>query len=77
MKQLISLNGDGNTAYFVRGNDGDICIGFNCPSKDCYWECVRIGVGNSGGQSVPPYVKDALIKVTEAMTMWEEDTKED
>lgn len=71
MQQLISLNGDGNTASFVRGNDGDINISFDIPQKNVMWECVRIGVGNSGGQQVPGYVKDALIKVCEAMERWD------
>lgn len=67
MKHLISLNGDKNQVAFVRGNDGDINISFEIPSKQVYWESVRIGVGNSGGQKVPGYVKDALIQVCEAM----------
>lgn len=71
MKHLISLNGDGNQVAFIRGNDGDINISFDIPSKDVFWECVRVGVGNSGGQKVPGYVKDALIQVCEAMDKWE------
>lgn len=71
MKRLVSLNGDGNTVTFIRGNDGDINICFDVPNKEVLWESVRIGVGNSGGQKVPPYVKDALIKVCEAMEKWE------
>lgn len=71
MKHLISLNGDKNQVSFVRGNDGDICICFDIPSKGIMWECVRVGIGNSGGQEVPVYVKDALIKVCEAMDKWE------
>lgn len=73
MKHLISLNGDGNQVAFIRGNDGDINISFDIPSKQIMWESVRIGVGNSGGQKVPAYVKDALIKVCEAMEKWEQD----
>lgn len=73
MKHLISLNGDGNQVSFVRGNDGDISICFDIPSKRVLWESVRVGVGNSGGQKVPGYVKDALIKVCEAMERWEEE----
>lgn len=77
MQKLISLNGDGNTVMFIRGNDGDICISFDCPSRECYWECVRIGVGNSGGQKVPSYVKNALIEVVNAMEKWDEDTEKE
>lgn len=75
MKHLISLNGDKNKVAFVRGNDGDINISFDIPSKQVYWESVRIGVGNSGGQKVPGYVKDALIQVCEAMERWEQETE--
>lgn len=71
MKHLISLIGDKNQVAFIRGNDGDISISFDIPSKNAFWECVRVGVGNSGGQRVPGYVKDALIKVCEAMEKWE------
>ena len=64
MKELISLNGDGNKARFFRGiGDGDIHIGFDIPTKRVFFESVRIGVGNSGGQEVPIYVKKALIEV--------------
>lgn len=73
MKRLISLNGDGNQASFLIGNDGDICITFDIPSKQIYWESVRVGVGNSGGQKVPGYVKDALIHVANAMSRWEQE----
>ena len=73
MKYLISLNGDKNQVTFLRGNDGDICISFDIPSKGVMWESVRVGVGNSGGQKVPGYVKEALIKVCEAMERWEKD----
>lgn len=76
MKHLSSLNGDKNQVSFVRGNDGDICISFDIPSKNIMWECVRVGVGNSGGQRVPGYVKDALITVCEAMKKWEENEKQ-
>lgn len=71
MKYLISLDGNKNQIAFVRGNDGDICISIDIPSKNIMWETVRIGVGNSGGQEVPVYVKNALIKVCEAMQKWE------
>lgn len=70
MKELISLNGDGNLVRFFRQNDGDIMISFCCPSRDVYLEGVRVGVGHSGGQEVPFYVKSALIKVCEAMDKW-------
>ena len=76
MKYLISLNGDKNQVTFVRGNDGDINISFDIPDKGIMWESVRIGVGNSGGQKVPGYVKDALIQVCNAMKKWEEDESE-
>lgn len=73
MKHLVSLNGDKNQVAFVRGNDGDICISFDIPSKGVMWESVRVGVGNSGGQKVPGYVKEALIQVCEAMQRWEDE----
>lgn len=76
MKHLISLNGDKNQVAFVRGNDGDINISFDIPSKQIMWESVRVGVGNSGGQTVPYYVKDALIQVCEAMKKWEDSEKD-
>lgn len=75
MKHLISLDGNKNQVAFVRGNDGDICISFDIPSRGVMWESVRVGVGNSGGQRVPGYVKDALIKVCEAMDKWEQHEK--
>lgn len=73
MKHLISLNGDKNQVAFIRGNDGDINIAFDIPSEDIYWECVRVGVGNSGGQKVPGYVKEALIQVCDAMEKWRQE----
>lgn len=73
MKHLISLNGDQNQVAFVRGNDGDINISFDIPSKLIMWESVRVGVGNSGGQKVPGYVKEALIQVCDAMQRWEDE----
>ena len=57
----------------MRGNDGDIHIVVDIPDKNVYLETIRIGVGNSGGQEVPHYVKEALIKVCEAMDKWEEE----
>lgn len=75
MKHLVSLNGDKNQVAFLRGNDGDISISFDLPSRNIYWESVRVGVGNSGGQSVPGYVKEALIKVCEVMEKWEQETE--
>lgn len=71
MKEIESLNGDGNKVWFIRGNDGDICITFSVPSKKVFLECVRVGVGNSGGPEIPMYVKEALIKVADAMERWE------
>ena len=74
MKELISLNGDGNKVWFLRGvGDGDICITFNLPKQKVFMECVRIGVGNSGGQEVPFYVKEALIGVCNAMEKWDKE----
>ena len=73
MKELISLNGDGNLVRFFRQNDGDIMISFCCPSRNVYLEGVRVGVGNSGGQRVPFYVKEALIAVCSAMEKWEQE----
>ena len=77
MKHLISLDGNKNQVAFVRGNDGDICISLDIPSRGVMWESVRVGVGNSGGQKVPGYVKDALIKVCEAMDQWEQEDGSD
>jgi len=71
MKELISLDGNGNKVRFLRGNDGDIHISFDVPKKRVYLESVRIGVGNSGGQEVPIYVKTALNAVCDAMEKWE------
>ena len=76
MKELISLNGDENKVRFFRGNDGDIHIVVDIPGKRAYLESIRIGVGNSGGQEVPYYVKEALIKVCEAMDRWEQEDPE-
>lgn len=73
MKELISLNGDGNTVRFFRGNDGDIHISFGIPTKRVFLESVRVGVGNSGGQEVPIYVKTALIALCDAMLEWEQE----
>ena len=73
MKEFVSLNGDGNTVMFLRGNDGDIHITVNIPEKRVFLEDVRVGVGNSGGQEVPIYVKTALIAVCEAMEKWEKE----
>ena len=70
MIYLMSLNGDRNQCSFVRGNDGDINISFCIPFKNIYFESVRVGVGNSEGQKVPGYVKDALIKVCNAFEKW-------
>lgn len=70
MKELISLDGNGNTVRFLRGNDGDIHISFCVPNKKIFLESVRVGVGNSGGQDVPIYVKRALIGVCCAFEKW-------
>lgn len=75
MKALISLDGNGNKVRFIRGNDGDIHISFDCPKRKVFLESVRIGVGNSGGQEVPIYVKKALGYVCEAMEKWEKEDK--
>lgn len=71
MKELISLDGNGNKVRFLRGNDGDIHISFDVPKKKVLFESVRVGVGNSGGQDVPTYVKIALIEVCKAMRRWD------
>lgn len=72
MKELISLDGNGNKFRIIRGNDGDIHLGFDCPQKGVFIESVRVGVGNSGGQEVPDFVKRALINLFDAMEKWEE-----
>lgn len=77
MKELLSINGDGNKVWFLRGvGDGDIHIVFNLPKQKVFMESVRIGVGNSGGQEVPYYVKEALIEVYNAMERWEQEDPE-
>lgn len=76
MKELISLDGNGNLVRFVRGNDGDIHISFCLPDKRIYFESVRVGVGNSGGQDVPIYVKQALNSVCDAMERWDNEEPE-
>lgn len=73
MKQLVSLNGDGNKVRFIRGNDGDICITFDIPEKKIYSECVRVGSCHSGGQYVPPYVKQALHRIVDALDRWDKE----
>lgn len=73
MAELISLNGDKNTVKFIRGNDGDICITFNIPQKQIFWECVRVGNINAGGQTVPVYVKKALNELVDAMEQWDKE----
>ena len=70
MKELISLDGNGNTVCFLRGNDGDIHISVCIPERKIFHESVRVGVGNSGGQEVPMYVKRALIEVCRAIEKW-------
>jgi len=72
MKELISLDGNGNKFRIIRGNDGDIHLGFDCPEKGVFLESVRVGVGNSGGQEVPDFVKRALIYLHDAMERWEQ-----
>ena len=71
MKELISLNGDGNSVRFFIQPDGDIILSFCCPSRKVFLEGVRVGVGNSGGQEVPIYVKTALLAVCDAMEKWD------
>ena len=72
MKELISLDGNGNKFRIIRGGDGDIHLGFDCPEKGVFLESVRVGVGNSGGQEVPAFVKRALIHLHDAMERWEQ-----
>jgi hypothetical protein len=76
MKELISLDGNGNKVRFLRGNDGDLHISFDVPEKKVFLESVRIGVGNSGGQDVPIYVKQALNAVCDAMERWDNEEPE-
>ena len=77
MKELVSLNGDGNkVSFFKNVGDGDIIIAFNLPKKKVFMEAVRIGTGNSGGQEVPIYVKTALIEVCNAMEKWDNEDGE-
>lgn len=76
MKELISLDGNGNLVRFIRGNDGDIHISFCLPGKRIYFESVRVGVGNSGGQDVPIYVKQTLNAVCDAMERWDNEAPE-
>lgn len=76
MKELISLDGNGNSVRFIRGNDRDIHISFCLPDKRIYFESVRVGVGNSGGQEVPIYVKQALHAVCDAMEKWDNEVSE-
>ena len=77
LKQLVSLNGDGNWARFVRGNDGDLHIIMATSDEWTPEKCkgithsVRVGVGNSGGQEVPSYVKKALSDLVSAFERWE------
>lgn len=76
MKAIISLDGNGNKVRFLRGNDGDIHISFDAPEKKVFLESVRVGVGNSGGQDVPIYVKQALNAVCDAMERWDNEEPE-
>lgn len=75
MKELISLDGNGNKVRFFRANDGDIHVSVCIPKKRVFLESIRVGVGNSGGQDVPFYVKSALIGVCDAMEKWEKEEK--
>jgi hypothetical protein len=75
MKELISLNGDGNKVRFMRGWDGDIVIAFDIPGKNLFNESVRIGIVNGGGQDVPSPIKKELIHLCELMERWENTEK--
>lgn len=76
MKQLISLDGNDNRCWFVRGNDGDMHIvmatsdEFTADKYKGIMHSVRIGVGNSGGQHVPNYVKNAISNLIDAYDKW-------
>lgn len=56
----------------MRGEDGDIVIAFDIPEKNLFNESVRIGIGNSGGQDVPHFIKKGLICLCDLMRKWEE-----
>lgn len=77
MKKLLSLNGDGNWVWFTRGNDGDMHIVMAITEEhygkkyEGIMHSVRVGVGNSGGQNVPHYVKEALSNLVNAFEQWE------
>lgn len=79
MKKLVSLNGDGNWCRFDRGNDGDMHIIMGVTEEHYgkkykgIMHSVRVGVGNSGGQEVPFYVKEALSNLVVAFNKWEKE----
>lgn len=77
LTHLADLDCNGNWARFLRGNDGDLHIIMATADEmtpDKYkgiMHSVRVGVGNSGGQEVPSYVKKALCELVSAFEKWE------
>ena len=77
LTHLADLDCNGNWARFLRGNDGDLHIVMATAddmTPDRYkglMHSVRVGVGNSGGQEVPSYVKKALCDLVSAFEKWE------
>lgn len=76
LKHLADLDCNGNWARFLRGNDGDLHIIMATSDEWTPEKCkgithsVRVGVGNSGGQDVPLYVKKALSDLVDAFEKW-------
>lgn len=76
LTHLADLNNNGNWVRFLRGNDGDLHIVMATADEmtpDRYkgiMHSVRVGIGNSGGQEVPSYVKKALSDLVDAFEKW-------
>lgn len=76
LTHLADLDCNGNWVRFLRGNDGDLHIVMATADEmtpDRYkgiMHSVRVGVGNSGGQNVPSYVKQALNNLVTAFEKW-------
>lgn len=79
LTHLADLDCNGNWVRFLRGNDGDLHIVMATADEmtpERYkgiMHSVRVGVGNSGGQEVPHYVKKALCDLVGAFEKWEAD----